>query len=67
MMHTESYCATLESLDRARAVRAIHAAYLQLSAAARGVEYLDHGPALGSLRGCLAEAGHAGSSGGARA
>jgi hypothetical protein len=60
-MQTEQYCDTLESLSRTDAVRAIHEAWLQLTAAQRGhIDNLDHAPALESLAQCLATAGHVG-------
>lgn len=58
-MHTELYCPKLGELDVAKAIRAIHEAYLQLRAADTDTsEALDHRPALESLADCLAQAGH---------
>lgn len=58
MMHTELYCPSLDQLDPVEAIRAIHAAWLQLQAAERGVEALDHHSALVALQRCLKAAGH---------
>jgi hypothetical protein len=49
MFHTDLYCKTLDQLDRAAAIRAIHQANLQLRAAQSGVENLDHMPAIQAL------------------
>lgn len=61
-MHTERYCDTLDKLDPVAAVRAIHRAWLQLSATdayAREAGY-DNGPAIRDLAACLKAAGHPG-------
>lgn len=60
MMYTEAHCATLQDLEPAAAVRAIHEAYLQLRATASNCDVApyDAGPALSSLKACLAQAGH---------
>ena len=62
MMHTEMYCTTLDSLDRPKAIRAIHELYLQLHALNENVdvEHYDQGPALDALAACLMDAGHPG-------
>lgn len=62
MMHTELYCRDLDMLDRAQAIRAIHEAWLQLSALTKNVdcEHYDNKPSLASLENCLADAGHPG-------
>ena len=61
MMSTERYCETLDNLDRAKAIRAIHEALIQLQAAKAGrLDNLDHGPALESLNDCMKDAGHPG-------
>jgi len=57
-MQTESFTPQLFALEPVAAIRAIHQAWLQLDAARRGVEGLDHGPALAALAACLAQAGH---------
>lgn len=61
-MHTELYCQTMENLDPAKAIRAIHRAYLQLDALtpAAGEAGYDNAPALSALRQCLRDAGHVG-------
>lgn len=62
-MHTELYCESLANLDPVQAVRAIHQAWLQLSAARREPRpesSLDHAPALHTLALCLKAAGHPG-------
>lgn len=61
-MDTERYCLTLENLDRAKAIRAIQAAYLQLAATmhAADSEGYDNGPAAAALVACLKDAGHIG-------
>lgn len=59
---TETYCETLGNLDRARAIRAIHEAHLQLAALTRqcDCEHFDNAPAITALADCLREAGHTG-------
>ena len=63
-MHTDLYCDSLDSLDRATAVRAIHEAWLQLAAIGHRAEIggttFDNVPALHALANCLHEAGHIG-------
>lgn len=61
-MHSELYCATLDNLDPAKAVRALHEAYLQLTALTANVDCgpYDTTPALHSLADCLQDAGHIG-------
>jgi hypothetical protein len=61
-MHTEAYCTTLPALDPVAAIRAIHQAFLQLSAVAANcdTEPYDNGPALADLAICLKAAGHPG-------
>ena len=61
-MHTEAYCATLERLDPVTAIRAIHHAFLQLSALTANVDCLhyDNAPALEGLAVVLRDAGHPG-------
>lgn len=64
-MHTELYCRTLGNLEPTNAVRAIHAAWLQLNAigvqvdTGDGATY-DNAPALQALSACLKDAGHVG-------
>jgi len=60
MMHTDIYCTTLESLDRVKAIRAIHQAYLQLRAIGPRIEDFDNDPAMAVLSDCLKDAGHPG-------
>lgn len=62
MMHTELYCRKLDELDHAEAIRAIHQAWLQLSALTDNVdcEHFDNKPALDALAKCLRKAGHVG-------
>ncbi len=57
--HTELYCKTLSALSPVEAVRAIHAAYLQLTAATAEAN-LDNRPAMAALAACLRAAGHPG-------
>lgn len=61
-MDTERYCCTLDKLDPAEAIRAIHNAWLQLSALNANVdcEHYDNAPALRQLAGALRVAGHPG-------
>jgi hypothetical protein len=59
-MRTEMYCRTLGALDKVEAIRAIHQAFIQLSAFEAGVERLDNGPCLEQLSECLKAAGHLG-------
>lgn len=61
-MHTELYCTKLKDLNRTDAIRAIHQAWLQLSAHGERVEadgvVLDNRPAILALGKCLKQAGH---------
>ena len=59
-MLTDQYCATMENLDPVEAIRAIHAAWLQIEAERQGLASLDHGDALARLAKCLRQAGHIG-------
>ncbi len=60
-MHTELYCQSLGSLDRTKAIRAIHEALIQLQAAtADDGRARDHTGAIASLRACMVQAGHIG-------
>ena len=61
-MHTEAYCATPDNLDSVKALRAMHQAFLQLSAVASNcdVQPYDCAPALEALASCLRDAGHMG-------
>lgn len=61
-MHTETYCATLGSMSRVAAIRAIHQAWLQLTALSANVdcEHFDNAPAIQSLAAALRDAGHPG-------
>ena len=61
-MHTEIHCTALTALDRTRAIRAIHRAWLQLAALDTHVESqpYDNKPALDALAAWLREAGHPG-------
>lgn len=54
------HCTTLEQLDPAQAVNAIHAALMQLNAAESGLENLDNSGAIAGLVECLKIAGHIG-------
>lgn len=54
------HCTTLEQLDPAQAINAIHAALMQLNAAESGVENLDNKDAIAGLVECLKTAGHIG-------
>lgn len=61
MMHTDIYCLKLADLDRVKAVRAIHQAWLQLRAHDKiDHEPFDNEPALAALADCLKDAGHPG-------
>jgi len=63
-MHTDEFCKTLDALDRADAIKAIHAAFLQLSAMGVQVEVngttYDNEPAISRLKACMVSAGHIG-------
>ena len=61
-MDTEKYCKTLDNLDKTRAIRAIHEAYLQLKAISKGesLAQFDNKCAINSLRKNLEDAGHIG-------
>lgn len=60
-MTTERYCATLESLDRVKAVQAIHAALLQINALdSIDADSLDFEGVKDRLRECLSDVGHMG-------
>lgn len=60
-MTTERHCRTLESLDRTKAVRAIHEALLQIQALdSIDADALDFENVKASLRECLRDAGHTG-------
>lgn len=59
-MHTDIYCTTLDNLGRAKAIRAIHQAYLQLRAIGAYVEDFNNQPAMDALVDCLKDAGHPG-------
>ena len=60
MMHTEIHCTDLDRLDRTKAIRAIHEAFLQLRAVDRNVDCspYDNSDALASLERCLRDIGH---------
>lgn len=60
MLHTELYCPTLDQLDRTKAIRAIHQAWLQLTALTNNVDCEDYDnlPAIKALGDCLRDAGH---------
>lgn len=64
MMHTEIYCRNLEALDNVKAIRAIHEAFLQLSALGERVDgedcTYDNAPAIKALADVLADVGHIG-------
>lgn len=65
-MYTERFCDHLEELDRGEAIRAIHAAWLQLQAIGARVYSerlgtdVDNTGTIEALRACLQKAGHAG-------
>lgn len=70
MNHAAIYCKTLDALDRAEAVNALHQALMQLTAAQKGTDrlnaenrsalQLDHRPAIAEITRLLAKAGHIG-------
>lgn len=59
---TETVCPTLDRLQRAEAIRAIHAAHLQLAAINANCDCrpYDNAPALAALAQCMKAAGHPG-------
>lgn len=62
MMYTDLYAKRHPEMDTAKAINAIHEAWLQLSAThelARSEGY-DNAPAIASLARCLKDAGHPG-------
>lgn len=61
-MHTELYCDRLAEIDQAKAIRAIHQAYLQLSATkdVALTESYDNNPALAACASVLKDCGHPG-------
>jgi hypothetical protein len=61
-MDTENYCKTLDKLDTAKAIRAIHEAYLQLEAIDKYDNSInwDNRWAIRNLKACLKDAGHIG-------
>ena len=61
-MHTEMYCESPNKLDRIKAIRAIHEAYLQLSALTANIDcgHYNNRQALESLADCLRQAGFQG-------
>lgn len=59
-MDTDRYCTTLDQLDRAEAIQAIHAAWLQLRACDQLGTDADNGPVIARLEACLRAAGHLG-------
>ena len=61
-MHTEDYTRTLPEVDPVKMIRAIHEAYLQLSAVTLHIDCapFDNTAALESLSDCLKDAGHPG-------
>lgn len=59
--HTENYCDSLEELNKADAIRAIHQALLQFKTGESiGFENLDNRGAIEALTECLKTAGHRG-------
>ena len=58
--HAHTYCKTLSALPAPDAINAIHAAYLQLLAAEKGIEGLANGPIMRELARLLALSGHIG-------
>jgi hypothetical protein len=59
-MHTEIYCTSLESLDKIKAIRAIHQAYLHLRAVRFTAGNFEGCPTELALCDCLKDAGHPG-------
>lgn len=63
-MHTELFCPNLNTLDRIKAIRAIHQALMQLSAIGARVDtdgtVYDNAPAIAALEACMVDAGHIG-------
>lgn len=62
-MHTEIFCNNLDKLDKVKAIRAVHQAYLQLAAIDAIVEsdeniMFANGPVIARLAEVLADAGH---------
>jgi hypothetical protein len=62
MFDTDRYCFALDNLDRAKAIRAIHQALLQLQALANVADEnsFDNAPAIEALTECMADARHIG-------
>lgn len=59
--YTEKVCTSLEALEPAKAIRAIHRALLQLEAGEKlGFDCLDNSDAIAALRECMRDAGHIG-------
>ena len=59
--HTEKVCQSLDDLDKAGAIRAIHEALLHLEAGRiHGFDCLDDRDVLENLRACMKQAGHLG-------
>ena len=59
-MNTEQYCKSLDELDKVSAIRAIHEAYLTLSAIRHGIENVDFESVMTPLAKNLRDAGHIG-------
>jgi hypothetical protein len=59
--YTEKVCTSLEALDPAKAIRAIHRALLQIEAGEKlGFDCLDNADTIDALRACMIDAGHLG-------
>jgi cystathionine beta-lyase/cystathionine gamma-synthase len=61
-MNTEKYCKNLENLDKIKAIRAIHEAYLQLRSldTYENRMHWNNQPAISALEECLEDSGHIG-------
>ena len=60
MNHADIFCKTLDRLDRAEAVRALHQALMQFNALATGTENVDNKPIVAEITRLLKVAGHLG-------
>lgn len=64
MMHTEIYCDNIDNMDKVKAIRAIHQAFLQLKAIGEKVEVgglvYDNSQTISDLADALRDVKHAG-------
>ncbi len=60
MNHASIYCKTLESVTKEELINALHQSLMQLSAADKGVESLNHKPTIAESARIMAKAGHIG-------